>query len=361
MSEPLNNDPLSVAVEPDDDGNFLVVGIGASAGGVQALRDFFSHVPARTGMAYVVILHLSPDYDSQLAEILQTTALLPVTKVERRVRVEPDHVYVIPPNKSLKIKDGHIDLSNITSSEVRHAPVDIFFRTLAQSHGQRAVSVVLSGTGADGSMGMKRVKEMGGLCIVQDPREAQYDDMPRHSLATGLVDYVLHVAQIPAQILAYREQLKRVRVPDPPQEPTDAELKVLTDILTQLRVRTGHDFSNYKRPTVMRRIARRIVVHELPDLIAYSQFLHDNPAEATALLKDLLISVTNFFRDAEAFEALERDIVPKLFEGKTADDQVRVWVTGCATGEEAYTVTMMLAEHAAKLAIAPQYRSSLRT
>ena len=355
MSETFNKNPLSVEViEPDGDGNFLVVGIGASAGGIQALRNFFSHVPDRTGMAYVVILHLSPDHDSQLAEVLQSASLLPVTKVEQRVRVEADHVYVIPPNKSLEIRDGHIDVSDITSSEVRRAPVDIFFRTLAQSHGHRAVSVVLSGTGANGSMGMKRVKEMGGLCIVQDPREAEYQDMPRHSLATGLVDYILPVAQISAQILTYRDQLKRVGVPDPPQEPRHGELNALTDVLAQLRVRTGHDFSNYKRPTVMRRIARRIGVQELPDLIAYSQFMHDNPVEATALLKDLLISVTNFFRDAEAFAALERDIVPKLFEGKTADDQVRVWVTGCATGEEAYTLTMMLADYAATLANPPQ-------
>jgi two-component system CheB/CheR fusion protein len=354
MSETFNKDPFNVAAtESDGNGNFLVVGLGASAGGVQALRDFFSHVPAQTGMAYVVILHLSPDHDSQLAEVLQSASLLPVTKVERPVRVEPDHVYVIPPNKSLEIKDGHIEVSNVTSNEVRRAPVDIFFRTLAQSHGPRAVSVVLSGTGANGSMGMKRVKEMGGLCIVQDPREAEYNDMPRHSLATGLVDYVLRVAQIPAQIIAYREQLKRVRIPDP-AEPTERELNALRDVLTQLRVRTGHDFSNYKRPTVMRRIARRISVHELQDLAAYSHFMHENPAEATALLKDLLISVTNFFRDPEAFDALERNVIPRLFEGKTADDQVRVWVTGCATGEEAYTVTMLLSEYAAKLNIAPQ-------
>src|SRR5829696_646611 len=355
MDETFNRDPLGAqAAGRNGDENFLVVGLGASAGGIQALRDFFAHVPAHTNMAYVVILHLSPDHDSQLAEVLQTSSLLPVTKVERRVRVEPDHVYVIPPNKTLEIKDGHIEVWNMTRHEVRRAPVDIFFRTLAQSHGPRAVSVVLSGTGANGSMGMKRVKEMGGLCIVQDPREAEYDDMPRHSLATQLVDYVLRVAQIPAQIIAYREQLKRVRLPNPPPQPTDVELDALRDIFTQLRVRTGHDFSNYKRPTVLRRIARRISVHELPDLPAYSHFMHENPAEATALLKDLLISVTNFFRDAEAFEALEREIIPKLFEGKTADDQVRVWVAGCATGEEAYSVTMLLSEYAAKIPGAPQ-------
>ena len=357
MSETFNKDPFNVvATEAERNGNFLVVGLGASAGGVQALRDFFSQVPAQTGMAYVVILHLSPDHDSQLAEVLQSSSLLPVTKVERPIRVEPDHVYVIPPNKSLEINDGHINVSQMTSDEVRRAPVDIFFRTLAQSHGPRAVSVVLSGTGANGSMGMKRVKEMGGLCIVQDPQEAEYDDMPRHSMATGLVDYVLPVAQIPAQIIAYREQVKRIPVPDAPHETTDDDMKALREIFTQLRVRTGHDFSNYKRPTVLRRIARRMGVHQLVDIPAYSHFMREHPPEATALLKDLLISVTNFFRDAEAFEALERDIIPKLFEGKTAGDQVRVWVTGCATGEEAYTVTMLLSECAANRLNPPQIK-----
>ena len=218
MNETFNEDPVEVqAMEPGTNGNFLVVGLGASAGGVQALRDFFSHVPAETNMAYIVILHLSPDHDSQLAEVLQSASLLPVTKVERRTRVEPDHVYVIPPNKSLEIKNGHIDGLNMTSHEVRRAPVDILFRTLAQSHGPRAVSVVLSGTGANGSMGMKRVKEMGGLCIVQDPQEAEYNDMPARSLATGLVDgfgtplapafYLMGVAVVSAAvvILLFRE------------------------------------------------------------------------------------------------------------------------------------------------------------
>jgi two-component system, chemotaxis family, CheB/CheR fusion protein len=355
MSEDINKDASGAeALAPDADQNFLVVGLGASAGGVQALRDFFARVPAESGMAYVVILHLSPDHDSQLASVLQNTALIPVTQVEDHVRVEPNHVYVIPPNKSLAINDGRLDIFNMTSTEVRRAPVDIFFRTLAESHGARAVSVVLSGTGANGSMGMKRVKEMGGLCIVQDPEEAEYPDMPRHSLATGLVDYVLPVAEMPAQIIAYREQLKLIRVPDPPAEPTEADANALRDIFTQLRVRTGHDFSNYKRPTVLRRIARRIGVLELSDLTAYAQFMHEHPAEATALLKDLLISVTHFFRDAEAFAALERAIIPKLFEGKRPDDQVRVWVAGCATGEEAYTVAMMLSDYAATLSSPPQ-------
>jgi PAS domain S-box-containing protein len=355
MSETFNKDPFGAeATEPDADKNFLVVGLGASAGGIQALREFFARVPAGSGMAYVVILHLSPDHDSQLAEVLQSAAAIPVTQVENHVRVEPNHVYVIPPNKSLAINDGHLEVSNMTSTEVRRAPVDIFFRTLADSHGARAVSVVLSGTGANGSMGMKRVKEMGGLCIVQDPQETEYGDMPRHSMATGLVDYVLPVGEIPAQIIAYREQLRLLHIPEAPPEQTEADADALRDIFTQLRVRTGHDFSNYKRATVMRRIARRMSVHELPGLLAYSQFMHERPQEANALLKDLLISVTNFFRDREAFEKLERDIIPKLFEGKKADDHVRVWVAGCATGEEAYSLTMMLMDYVANVPDPPQ-------
>jgi two-component system, chemotaxis family, CheB/CheR fusion protein len=355
MSENIHQDQSGAEmIEPHTEQDFLVVGIGASAGGIQALREFFARVPAESGMAYVVILHLSPDHDSQLAAVLQNTTGMPVTQVERRVRVVPDHVYVIPPNKSLESKDGHLDVSHVTSIEVRRAPVDIFFRTLAESHHERAVGVVLSGTGADGSMGIKRVKERGGCCIVQDPQEAEYGDMPRHSLATGLVDYVLPVAEMPAQIVAYGEQLRQLRFREEPEEQREANEAALRDILTQLRVRTGHDFSNYKRATVMRRIARRMIVHELSSLPAYAHFMYERPLEANALLKDLLISVTNFFRDPAAFEALEREVVPRLFEGKTADDQVRVWVTACATGEEAYSVMMLLADYSSNLPSPPQ-------
>src|SRR5436190_12765396 len=344
------------AATPGDNG-FLVVGLGASAGGIQALKQFFEAVPATSGMAYVVILHLSPDHDSQLAEVLQNEASIPVTQVTEHVRVEPNHVYVIPPNKNLAMKNGHLEISKMTSTAVRRAPVDIFFRTLAESHRERAVSVVLSGTGANGSMGIKRIKERGGCCIVQDPREAQYTDMPNHSLATGLVDYILPAAEIPERIMAYRDQLNLLPVtPTEPelQRQTESDEAALSDILTQLRVRTAHDFSNYKRATVLRRIARRMGVHELADLAAYSQFMHDRPQEANALLKDLLISVTNFFRDAAAFEALGREVIPKLFEDKTVDDQVRVWVAGCATGEEAYSVAMLLADYSLNLSAPPQ-------
>ena len=190
---------------------FLIVGLGASAGGIRAFREFFRHVPENSGAAYVVILHLSPEHDSRLAEVLQVATTMPVRQVQDRVSVEPDHVYVIPPSQSLEMMDGFLALSPLLRLEERRAPVDIFFRTLAETHGRRAVSVVLSGTGADGSMGMKRVKECGGVCFVQDPDEAEHADMPRACIATALVDQVLKVAEIPGRIMAYQT--------DPPGDP----------------------------------------------------------------------------------------------------------------------------------------------
>jgi two-component system CheB/CheR fusion protein len=335
----------------DDD--FLIVGMGASAGGITAFKDFFENVPGTSGMAYVVILHLSPEHESHLAEVLQASAAIPVAQVVESIKIEPNHVYVIPPNKSLSMDDGVLALSEIKGYEERRAPVDIFFRTLATQHTTRAVSVILSGTGADGSMGVKRVKEMGGIILVQDPREAEYSDMPRNSIATGLVDYVLPVKEIPAKIIAYKENIKEVGITAGEPERPETDEQALRDIFTQLRVGTRHDFSNYKRSTVLRRLERRINVHELAGLADYARFMREHKEEAQALLKDLLISVTNFFRDPEAFQSIEQKIIPRLFEGKGGNDYVRVWVAGCATGEEAYSMTMMLLDYAAKLPAPP--------
>ncbi|MEP6924137.1 MAG: CheR family methyltransferase, partial [Pyrinomonadaceae bacterium] len=330
--------------KPDCD-DFLIVGIGASAGGIQALKVFFENVPADSGAAYVVILHLSPDHESRLAEVLQTAAQISVTQVTERVKVEPDHVFVVPPNLSLSMADGHIVVSPINTIEERRAPVDIFFRTLAETHHEQAVCVVLSGTGADGSMGLKRVKENGGVVFVQNPREAEYNDMARNAIATNLIDEVLNVAEIPAKIIAYKENRRTVAIPAEQESLPEELQKALRDIFTQLRVSTGHDFTNYKRPTVLRRIERRINVRNLSGIPEYAAFLREQPEEVQSLLKDLLISVTNFFRDKTAFEALENDIIPRIVHDKRAGDQIRVWVAGCATGEEAYSIAMMIAEH----------------
>lgn len=320
-------------------------GIGASAGGIEALQNFCAHIPAASGCAYVVIIHLSPAHDSQLAAILQAVTPLPVTPVTAQVRVEPDHIYVVQPNQHLTMADGELAVAPNTLPEERRAPIDRFFHTLADSHHGRAVCVVLSGTGADGSVGLKRVKELGGAVFVQDPREAGWGEMPHTAIATDLVDEVLPVAAIPARIVAYQTARGSVAIPEEADQRSEAQEQALRQVLAQVRARTGHDFSNYKRPTLLRRIERRITVRDLPDLPAYAAFLDDHPDEVQLLLKNLLISVTTFFRDPDAFAALEQELVPRLFQGRGPDEQVRVWVAGCATGEEAYSLAMLCAEH----------------
>ncbi|UOG73332.1 PAS domain-containing protein [Hymenobacter tibetensis] len=334
--------------------NFLVVGLGASAGGIQALQEFFQRVPADSALAYVVILHLSPDHDSQLAQVLQTVARIPVTQVTEKVTIEPNHVYVVPPNQHLMMEGDTIVPSLNLYVEERRAPVDIFFRTLADSYGARAVCVVLSGTGANGSMGLKRVKERGGVAYVQNPREAEFNEMPRNAIATDLIDEVLPVAEIPGRILAYRNSLGTVEIPNAVEDRAEQQQVALREIFTHLRVRTGHDFSNYKQASLLRRIERRINVRSLPDLPSYAVFLQQNLEESQALLKDLLISVTNFFRDKKPFQALELDVLPAIFHHKKADSAVRIWVAGCATGEEAYSLAMLVAERTLDVLDAPK-------
>lgn len=347
-----NLTPVEQLQEKPND--FLIVGIGASAGGIQAMQSFFRQVPDDSNMAYVVILHLSPDHDSQLAAVLQQETSLPVIQILEKTLIEPNHIYVISPDRHLVIEQDFINVLPNLTVEDRRAPVDIFFRTLADEYGPRAISVVLSGTGANGSMGMKRIKERGGAAYVQNPREAEFNEMPRNSIATDLVDDILNVDEIPARIIAYRNSIGKVQIYEEVEKRPEPQQQALRDIFTQLRVRTGHDFSNYKRPTLLRRIERRINVHNLPDLQSYMVFLQKHPDETRALLKDLLISVTNFFRDSKAFKALEDDVIPGIFAGKTAEDQVRIWVAGCATGEEAYSLAMLCAEQAANIFDAPR-------
>jgi two-component system, chemotaxis family, CheB/CheR fusion protein len=347
----IGNVSLTSTAQPD----LMVVGLGASAGGINALKEFFAALPAETGMAFIVILHLSQEHESYLAQILQSTTQMVVTQVQATLTLEPNHVYVIPPNRHLKLVDGVVTLVKPQRTRGRRVPIDLLFRTLGEAHGKNAVCIVLSGTGSDGTLGLKRVKEAGGITLVQDPLEAEYDGMPRHAIATNLVDLVLPVAQMPAKLLALQARARHAELLDsgadkpPPAVGTDA----LREVLTLLKIRTGHDFSSYKRPTLLRRVARRLQVHELADLPVYFNFLRENPDEIQALLRDLLISVTNFFRDPETFVALEREVIPRLFHGKKAGDQVRVWVAACATGEEAYSLAMLMSEYAEKLSDPP--------
>ncbi len=322
-----------------------VVGIGASAGGIEALQLFFEEMPEETGMVFVVVMHLAPDRESSLASVLQNRTGLPVTQVTERTRMEPDHVYVIPPDQKLEITDGHLAVSDFEQPRGRRAPIDFFFRTLAEVHPD-GIGVVLSGTGTDGTVGFKAIKEQGGLLLAQDPEEAEYDGMPRSAIATGLVDFVLPVGALARKLVELKEDIHLIQVPPSPEELPEEGVAALHKILTQLRTRTGHDFGGYKRSTMLRRLQRRMRVNGVEDLQTYLGFLRGYEAEAEALFKDLLISVTNFFRDPAAWDALDQKVLPRLFEEKTAEDEVRAWVPGCATGEEAYSIAMLLLEHA---------------
>jgi len=329
-----------------------MVGIGGSAGSISALQAFFEATPPDLGVSYVVIMHLSPEHESNLAAILQRSTVMPVRQVTTTERVEANHVYVIPPRKVLTSLDGFLRLSDMPAARGKRVAVDLFFRTLADTHGPHAVAVVLSGTDGDGAIGIKRIKERGGLTIAQDPQDAEYDGMPRAAIGTGMVDWVLRAGEIPAKLAQYQAQERRIRLPAEEGPHPAQELKgapedeaAMRDVLTFLRTQTGRDFSYYKRATILRRIARRMQVNGIDDLPSYLTFMRTHPGEAGALLQDLFISVTNFFRDRAAFEVLERNI-PKLFEGKHSGDAVRVWVAACATGEEAYSIAMLLAEHA---------------
>jgi two-component system CheB/CheR fusion protein len=336
--------------------DFLVVGIGASAGGISALNEFFSAMPPDSGMAFVVVLHLSPDYESTLDAILQTHTAMPVVQVKETTKVEPDHVYVIPPNRNLVMVDGTVRLTRRVQAEGSRVSIDLFFRTLSESYGRKAVCIILSGTGTDGTLGLKAVKGRTGFAMVQAPEDAEYDGMPKSAIATKLVDVVLPADKMPEKLLWVRDSTERFKLDtdDDKQLPDVSGVDALREILTVIRVRTGHDFSNYKHPTLLRRIARHLQIHELDDMKAYLEILREKPEEVQSLVHNLLINVTNFFRDRAAFDSIEKTVIPDLFEGKKATDQIRVWTAGCATGEEAYSMAMLLCEYANSLADPPK-------
>lgn len=325
-----------------------VVGIGASAGGVKALQEFFEALPEQVGAAFVVIMHLDPEAHSEMAAILSAKTSMPVTQVEETAQLEADHVYVIAPNRQLHITDDQISAPPFEEPRGQRAPIDMFFRSLAGQHGE-AVAIVLTGAGADGAIGVKAIKEAGGIVLVQDPNEAEYTSMPRSAIATEVADAILPIKELAAmlvQLLQSRQAIPKIL------ESTPEDL--LRRILAHVRSRTGHDFSQYKRPTVLRRIARRVQLTRHDTLESYLTYLQSNVEEAQALFGDFLISVTTFFRDPEAFKALSDQVIPRLFEGKEAPGVIRVWVPGCATGEEAYSVGILLLEEAARRDVQPE-------
>lgn len=334
---------------------FPVVGIGASAGGLGAVKIFLENMPSNSGMAYVVVFHLSPTHESTADSILQRATKMPVFQINGGERIQPDHVYLIPPNKHLSMSDGSLYVENLVRPIGRHIAVDHFFRTLADVHKDRAIGIVLSGTGSDGAIGLSRVKEQGGVAIAQHPTDAEYDGMPQAAIGMGNVDFVLPVAEMPQKLIDLWTNAKNIQLPpfDDSDAPVMANLlpssnvqneNALNEIITLLRTRTSHDFRHYKRATVMRRLERRLQVRELSTLASYADLLKSDQNEAGLLLKDMLIGVTNFFRDRESFEALERDILPQLLAEKSAGEPVRAWTAACSTGEEAYSLAMLLSE-----------------
>ena len=341
-------------------GSVPVVGLGGSAGSLAALLAFVSKIPERSGAAYVIVVHLSPEHECMLAEILQRETKLQVDSVKDSVSLEKDRIYVISPGKQLTITDGTLQSIELKRPKGRHVTIDTFFRSLAESHGVNATAIILSGEDGDGSIGLKRVKERGGLTIAQDPSEAEFDGMPRASITTGMVDWILPAAEMPTRLAEYWSNVKKIRLPegtDPEsaaaeQVSADSDKLALRKILQYMKARCGHDFSSYKRATVLRRVGRRMQVNGTPTLADYLAYLRMHPGEIGALMQDLLISFTSYFRGRESYLALE-NIIPSLFKNKTKFDQVRVWVPACATGEEAYSIAILLCEYAKKLSHPP--------
>lgn len=335
----------SILPEEQPSQGFPIVGIGASAGGLAAFEAFFSAMPADndSGMAFILVQHLAPDHKSLLSELIQRYTRMQVIEVEDGMKVEPNHAYIIPPNRDMAFLNGALQLLEPAAPRGQRLPIDFFFRSLAVDQHERAIGIILSGTGSDGSLGVRSIKAEGGMVMSQNPESTEYDGMPRNAIATGLVDYVLPPAEMPAQLIAFVAHAfgKLSRLPALTAAPSEDALKKL---FVLLRAHTGHDFSLYKPTTITRRVARRMAVNQIDDLNEYVRYLQHTPAELDLVFNDLLIGVTSFFRDKDAFAALEAKVIPSLFEGKTPGTAIRVWTAGCSTGEEAYSIAILLQE-----------------
>jgi two-component system CheB/CheR fusion protein len=334
---------VSNTKETNSDASFPVVGLGASAGGLEAFEQFFRQVSPDSGIAYVLVSHLDPDHESILTEILQRTTTVTVLEAQDQMVIVPNHVYVIPPNRDMTIFNGTLQLSIPDQPRGQRMPIDAFLRTLAEDRGEKAFGIILSGTGTDGTLGLRAILGAGGVTLVQEPTSAKYDGMPTSAIKAGYATQVLPPEKMPQALL----DSKRHQIAPPLQ--TSAITVTNTSsgtnrILMQLRTSTGHDFSQYKKSTIGRRIERRMSLHDIADTEIYARYLKEHPTEIQALFKELLINVTSFFRDPEAFDALRNEILPKLFISKPEGYVFRVWVAGCASGEEAYSIAILLRE-----------------
>jgi len=329
---------------------FPVVGIGASAGGLAAFEAFFSGLPedADPGMAFVLVQHLAPDHKSILTDLIRRYTHMQVCEVEDGMRVQPNCIYIIPPNRDMALLNGRLQLMEPSAPRGQRLPIDFFFRSLAQDQRERAIGIILSGTCHDGTQGIRAIKAEGGMVIAQTPESTEYDSMPCSAIATGLVDYQLEPAAMPAQLKAYMAHAFSKPF-SPATGQTMHSENALQKIFILLRAQPGHDFSQYKPSTIHRRIERRMAIHQIETMDGYVKFLQQTPAEIEALFRDLLIGVTNFFRDPDAFEVLAQQVVPRLFANKPPGATIRVWAPGCSTGEEAYSIAILLQEYLEKV------------
>ena len=319
----------------------MVVGIGASAGGLEALQQFFSCIPSNTGLIFIIIQHLSPDYKSLMAEILGKHTSMMVLQAESDMEIEPDTVYLIPPKKNMTIRDGRLLLTDYVHGSINH-PIDIFLNSLAEERKERSLAVILSGTGSDGTNGIKAIKEHGGFVLVQEPASAKFDGMPRNAINTGLADVILPPGQLAEEILTYANYPAMAMRQEHLQGFPDED--ALAHIYMILKQVSGIDFTHYKRNTVLRRIERRMLVTHCATPLQFSKMLEESPGEANLLVKDILIGVTKFFRDADYFEALKRSAIYTIVERSSESDPIRIWSAGCSTGEEAYSLAILFNE-----------------
>ncbi|MDD4930121.1 MAG: chemotaxis protein CheB [Gallionella sp.] len=316
---------------------FPIAGMGASAGGLEAFEQFFQAMPPTSGIAFVLVSHLDPSHASILTEILQRSTSMPVVEVQDQMKVEPNCVYVIPPNRDMAIFHGVLQLSVPEQPRGLRMPIDAFLRSLAEDQGESAIGIILSGTGTDGTLGLRAILGAGGVSLVQEPATAKYDGMPDSAINAGYATLVMPVEKMPDALMS------GIRLQNLP--PVIPPAGGLNRVLMQLRSATGHDFSQYKKSTIGRRIDRRMAMHGIDSLEVYSRYLKEHPAEIAKLFKELLINVTNFFRDPEAFDTLKAEVLPQLLTDKAEDYVFRAWVAGCATGEEAYSIAILLCEY----------------
>lgn len=318
--------------------SFPIAGLGASAGGLEAFEQFFRGIPRDGGVAFVLVQHLDPDHASVLTEILQRSTAMPVVEAQDQMAVAPDNVYVIPPNCEMTIFHGTLQLSIPELPRGHRLPIDVFLRSLAEDQGEQAIGIILSGTGTDGTLGLRAILGAGGVSFVQEPTQAKFDGMPLSAIQAGYATHVLPVEKMPEALLANRHIVAAHH------EASSVAASGLNRILALVRSSTGHDFSRYKKSTIGRRIERRMLQHDIEDTEFYARYLKEHPAEVQLLFKELLINVTSFFREPEAFATLKRDILPQMLAGKPGNYAFRVWVAGCATGEEAYSIAILLRE-----------------